>query len=156
MHRRSALLERHDVPGLDVAPGAAVDVPCRLVAPDRELIDGADRALDVLSGKWKVHLLCLMARGIRRPSRMLDHLPGGSKKVMTDTLRAMLRDGLVDRRVYAEVPPHVEYRLTRLGWSTTELLISLSAWGASHRDDISLARRAAGFESNAHAKGGSS
>jgi DNA-binding HxlR family transcriptional regulator len=66
---------------------------------DLELIVQVDRALDVLHGKWKVHLLFLMARGIRRHSRLLDCLPGASKKMMTDTLRALERDGLVERSI---------------------------------------------------------
>jgi len=111
--------------------------------PDHEVIESADFALGVLAGKWKVHLLCSMARGIHRHSRLLDCLPGGSKKVMTDTLRTMERDGLVDRRVYAEVPPRVEYRLTRLGWSVTDLLISLAEWGDGYGREVLLARRSA-------------
>ena len=70
---------------------------------DRELIRRIDSALEVLHGRWKVYLLFLMARGIHRHSRLLDGLPGASKKVMTDTLRALERDGLVTRRVLAEV-----------------------------------------------------
>jgi DNA-binding HxlR family transcriptional regulator len=111
--------------------------------PDHEVIESADFALGVLAGKWKVHLLCSMARGIHRHSRLLDCLPGGSKKVMTDTLRSMERDGLVDRRVYAEVPSRVEYRLTRLGWRTTDLLISLAEWGDDYGRDVLLARGSA-------------
>lgn len=109
--------------------------------PDPELIESADIALGVLAGKWKLHLLCSMARGIHRHSRLLDCLPGGSKKVMTDALRSMERDGLVDRRVHAEVPPRVEYRLTLLGWRTTDLLVSLAEWGDDYGGEVLLARR---------------
>ncbi|HVI17480.1 MAG TPA: helix-turn-helix domain-containing protein [Gaiellales bacterium] len=117
------------------------------------MIESADFALGVLAGKWKVHLLCSMARGIHRHSRLLDCLPGGSKKVMTDTLRSMERDGLVDRRVYAEVPPRVEYRLTRLGWSTTDLLISLAEWADGYGRDVLLARHSATRPSIDHGRG---
>jgi DNA-binding HxlR family transcriptional regulator len=122
-------------------PGAARSRNGR--TPDHELIESADIALGVLAGKWKLHLLCSMARGIHRHSRLLDCLPGGSKKVMTDTLRGMERDGLVERRVYAEVPPRVEYRLTQLGWTTTDLLVSLAAWGDDYGGDVLVARRSA-------------
>jgi DNA-binding HxlR family transcriptional regulator len=110
---------------------------------DSELIRSADIALGVLAGKWKLHLLCSMARGIHRHSRLLDCLPGGSKKVMTDTLRSMERDGLVDRHIHAEVPPRVEYRLTQLGWTTTGLLISLAEWGDDYGDEVRSAQRSA-------------
>jgi DNA-binding HxlR family transcriptional regulator len=107
---------------------------------DLELIRRVDHALAVLQGKWKVHLLFFMARGIHRHSRLLDCLPGASKKVMIDTLRALERDGLVDRRVYAEVPARVEYWLTPLGWSVTEPLIALSAWAEVHDREVAEAR----------------
>jgi DNA-binding HxlR family transcriptional regulator len=63
-----------------------------------------------------------------------------SKKVMTDTLRALERDGLVARRIYAEVPVRVEYSLTPLGWTMTEPLIALSEWGDLHSTEVTEAR----------------
>jgi DNA-binding HxlR family transcriptional regulator len=111
--------------------------PCR---SDLDLIERVDQALDVLHGKWKVHLLFFMARGVRRHGRLLGCLPGVSKKVMTDTLRALERDGLVARRIFAEVPVRVEYSLTPLGWSMTEPLIALSEWGEIHSKEVTEAR----------------
>jgi DNA-binding HxlR family transcriptional regulator len=111
--------------------------PCR---GDLDLIERVDQALDVLHGKWKVHLLFFMARGVRRHGRLLACLPGVSKKVMTDTLRALERDGLVARRIFAEVPVRVEYSLTPLGWSMTEPLIALSEWGDVHSKEVTEAR----------------
>jgi DNA-binding HxlR family transcriptional regulator len=107
---------------------------------DRELVQRIDTALDILHGRWKVYLLFLMARGIHRHSRLLDGLPGASKKVMTDTLRALERDGLVTRRVIAEVPARVEYSLTPLGWSMTEPLMALSDWGNVHAVEVDRSR----------------
>ena len=107
---------------------------------DLELIRLVDDALDVLQGKWKVHLLFFMARGIHRHSRLLDCLPGASKKVMIDTLRALERDGMVDRRVYAEVPARVEYWLTPLGWTITAPLVALSEWAETHSGEVAAAR----------------
>jgi DNA-binding HxlR family transcriptional regulator len=71
---------------------------------DLDLIETADQTLDVLHGKWKVHLLVFMARGVHRHGRLLACMPGVSKKVMTDTLRTLEHDGLVSRRIFAEVP----------------------------------------------------
>jgi DNA-binding HxlR family transcriptional regulator len=114
-----------------------VPKPCR---SDLDLIERVDQALDVLHGKWKVHLLFFMARGVRRHGRLLACLPGVSKKVMTDTLRALERDGLVSRQIFAEVPVRVEYSLTPLGWSMTEPLIALSEWGEAHSREVDEAR----------------
>jgi DNA-binding HxlR family transcriptional regulator len=101
-------------------------------ASDAELIEQIDHALAVLQGKWKVHLLFSMARGVHRHARLLESLPGTSKKVMIDTLRALERDGLVTRNVFPEVPARVEYSLTALGWSITEPLVALAEWAEEH------------------------
>jgi DNA-binding HxlR family transcriptional regulator len=107
---------------------------------DLDLIENVDQALGVLHGKWKTHLLVFMARGIHRHSRLLDCLPGASKKMMIETLRALERDGLCERRIFAEVPVRVEYSLTPLGWSVTEPLIALSEWGEAHQAAVTEAR----------------
>jgi DNA-binding HxlR family transcriptional regulator len=118
----------------------------RTASDDDQLIECVDRTLEVLHGKWKVHLLFLMARGIHRHSRLVKCLPGVSKKVMTESLRALERDGLVERVTIAEVPARVDYSLTALGWTITEPLIVLSEWGVSHARDVSAARTSYGKE----------
>jgi DNA-binding HxlR family transcriptional regulator len=112
----------------------------RLRRSDIDLIENADAALDVLHGKWKVHLLCSMARGIHRHGTLLSCLAGVSKKVMTDTLRALERDGLVERRIFAEVPVRVEYSLTPLGWAIAAPLMALAEWGNLHGAEVAAAR----------------
>jgi DNA-binding HxlR family transcriptional regulator len=112
----------------------------RLTSDDLEMIERTRRARDLLSSKWKVDLLYLLARGVRRYSRLYDNLRGASKKVLTDSLRSLERDGLVDRHIYAEVPVRVEYSLTSLGWSATELLMTLADWADAHMSDVEDAR----------------
>jgi DNA-binding HxlR family transcriptional regulator len=60
--------------------------------------------------------------------------------MLTDSLRGLERDGFVDRNVYAEVPARVEYSLTALGWSATELLMALADWADEHLADVEQAR----------------
>jgi DNA-binding HxlR family transcriptional regulator len=115
----------------------------RLPRGDRELVDQIQHALELLHGKWKVHLVFLMARGVHRHCRLLECLPGASKKMMTDTLRALERDGLVNRRIYAEVPLRVEYSLTGMGWSITEPLLALAEWDRAQGEETSPAPAAA-------------
>jgi DNA-binding HxlR family transcriptional regulator len=117
---------------------------------DRDLIEHADETLDVLQGKWKVHLLVFMAHGVHRHGRLLACLPGVSKKVMTDTLRTLEHDGLVSRRVFAEVPVRVEYSLTPLGWTLTGPLVALSEWAEAHSREVADARSKA-LPARAHA-----
>jgi DNA-binding HxlR family transcriptional regulator len=112
----------------------------RPTSEDLEMIDRTRGARDLLSSKWKVDLLYLLARGVRRYSRLYDNLRGASKKMLTDSLRSLERDGLVERHVYAEVPVRVEYSLTALGWTATELLITLADWADEHMRDVEEAR----------------
>jgi DNA-binding HxlR family transcriptional regulator len=107
---------------------------------DLEMIDRTRAARDLLSSKWKVDLLYLLARGVHRYSRLYDNLRGASKKMLTDSLRGLERDGFVERAVYAEVPVRVEYSLTALGWSATELLMALADWADDHLADVEQAR----------------
>jgi DNA-binding HxlR family transcriptional regulator len=114
---------------------------CRLPQSERKLVDQIDHALELLQGKWRVHLLFLMARGVHRHCRLLEGLPNASKKMMTDTLRALERDGLVARDIFAEVPLRVEYSLTPLGWAITEPVMALAEWDEAHREEVEQARR---------------
>ena len=107
---------------------------------DLEMIERTRAARDLLASKWKVDLLYLLGRGAQRYSRLYDNLRGASKKMLTDSLRGLERDGFVDRNVYAEVPVRVEYSLTSLGWSATELLMALADWADEHLADVEQAR----------------
>lgn len=107
---------------------------------DLEMIERTRAARDLLASKWKVDLLYLLARGGQRYSRLYDNLRGASKKMLTDSLRGLERDGFVQRCVYAEVPVRVEYSLTALGWSVTELLMALADWADEHLADVEQAR----------------
>jgi DNA-binding HxlR family transcriptional regulator len=111
-----------------------------LTRQDLQMIDRTRAARDLLSSKWKVDLLYLLARGVHRYSRLYDNLRGASKKMLTDSLRGLERDGFVERTVYAEVPVRVEYSLTALGWSATELLMALAEWADDHLADVEQAR----------------
>src|ERR1700755_2170495 len=72
-------------------------------------------SIGLLSSKWAVDVLLALGDGTRRYHELLEDLSPISEKVLTQTLRAMERDGLVGRRVHAEVPPRVEYALSPLG-----------------------------------------
>ena len=128
----------HDLSAID-ASGRARPAG-KPTSEDLEMIERTRGARDLLSSKWKVDLLYLLARGVRRYSRLYDNLRGASKKMLTDSLRSLERDGLVERHVYAEVPARVEYSLTPLGWSATELLIALADWADEHMLDVEEAR----------------
>jgi len=93
-------------------------------------ICGIDAALDVVSGKWKGLVLWeLHVHGTRRFAELRRALPGVSEKMLTQHLRQMEEDDLVHRKVYAQVPPKVEYSLTESGATLNEALRPLGEWG---------------------------
>jgi DNA-binding HxlR family transcriptional regulator len=108
-------------------------------ASDREMMAAAAAAVGLISAKWKVELLFLLAAQVRRHSRLQDHLLV-SKKVLSDTLKSLVRDGLVSRTVYAELPVRVEYSLTPLGRSLTAPLFALYEWMDERATDVNAAR----------------
>jgi DNA-binding HxlR family transcriptional regulator len=101
-------------------------------AGDLEMIHGTRAVLGMLAGKWSVDILYLLASGTRRYSEVLYEVGEISKKTLTQTLRSLESDGLIARRVLAEVPARVEYSLTPLGWSITGQLMAMYEWAAEH------------------------
>jgi len=87
----------------------------------------------IIGGKWKAPLLFYLEGRTRRFCELQRLIPGLTKKMLTQHLRELERDGIVHRKVFAEVPPHVEYSLTRHGESLKPILKLMSAWGKRHR-----------------------
>jgi DNA-binding HxlR family transcriptional regulator len=112
----------------------------RAEATDYQMIRGTRAVVDLLAGKWSVDVLYLLASGTRRYSEIFYEVGEISKKTLTQTLRALERDRLIARQVYAEVPPRVEYSLTPLGWSLTGTLMAMYEWAAEHLHDVDAAR----------------
>src|SRR5215217_8609886 len=75
---------------------------------DFEMIANTRDALALFDAKWSVDIIFLLASGVRRHARLVDNVPGISKKVLTATLRTLERDGIVVRRVYDEIPVRIE------------------------------------------------
>jgi DNA-binding HxlR family transcriptional regulator len=115
-------------------------VSTRAEITDLEMIRGTRSVLDLLAGKWSVDVLYLLANGTRRYSEVFYEVGEISKKTLTQTLRALERDGLIARRIYPEVPPRVEYSLTPLGWSLTGPLMAMYEWAAENLDAVEAAR----------------
>src|SRR3954453_21013275 len=97
-----------------------------------EMISRTRAALGLLDGKWTVEVLYLLANGKRRYSEIYYEVGEISKKMLTRTLRQLEAHGLVERTIYPEVPPRVEYSLTLRGWSITEPLMGMYEWAAEH------------------------
>jgi DNA-binding HxlR family transcriptional regulator len=108
---------------------------------DFEMIERTRAALGLLDSKWSVDIIILLASGMHRHARLVDNIPGLSKKVLTATLRKLEQNGIVSRQVYAEIPVRVEYTLTPLGWQLTEPLMALYEWAVSHEGALAATRQ---------------
>jgi DNA-binding HxlR family transcriptional regulator len=98
--------------------------------------------LDRVGDKWSVLVIVLLAEGPTRYSEVHRVLPGISQRMLTLTLRNLERDGLIERTVYPEVPPRVDYRLSPLGVTWLEPVLGLAKWIAEYGDDVLRARAA--------------
>ena len=95
-----------------------------------------DATLDVIGGKWKPLIIYALNDETLRFSRLLDKLqPRITQRMLTKQLRQLEEDGLITRKVYAEVPPKVEYSLTETGKSLMPILDQLCEWGSEHMGD---------------------
>ncbi len=103
-------------------------------AGDADHACGMSVAIDVIGGKWKLHLMWVLAEGPRRFGQIRRLLDGVSEKVLAENLRQLEASGIVHRELYAEVPPRVEYSLTPLGEELNRALAPLGEWGDAHRD----------------------
>ncbi|WP_232828739.1 winged helix-turn-helix transcriptional regulator [Kribbella monticola] len=103
-------------------------------------------ATDLLSGRWPMVVLYSLATvGPSRPGVLAEQIGGISQKVLTDTLRRLQANGLVERHRYAEAPPRVEYSLTEAGQGLIGPLEALGEWAQKYGDDVLAAQEAAGY-----------
>ncbi len=93
-----------------------------------------ETTLTLIGNKWKVLILRDLIDGTKRFGELQRSVGQVSQKVLTSNLREMETDALVERKVYAEVPPRVEYSLTELGRSLKPILDSLWAWGETYKE----------------------
>ena len=92
-----------------------------------------ETTLMLIGDKWKVLILRDLMPGTRRFGELKKSIGSGSQKVLTAQLRDMEAKGLVSRKVYAEVPPRVEYSLTDLGKSLKPILDAMWVWGEGYQ-----------------------
>ncbi|MBB6731384.1 winged helix-turn-helix transcriptional regulator [Cohnella zeiphila] len=91
-----------------------------------------EATLEVIGGKWKCVILCHLTYGKKRTSDLKRLMPSITQKMLTQQLRELEDDGIVNRISYNQVPPKVEYELSEYGWSLKSILDSLCAWGETH------------------------
>lgn len=90
------------------------------------------QTMNVIGGKWKTVILTRIRMGINRFGLMQRSIPTISKQMLTSQLRELEEDGLLSRKIFAEVPPRVEYAITKKGEEIFPILEALAKWGISN------------------------
>jgi DNA-binding HxlR family transcriptional regulator len=98
------------------------------------------QALELISDKWTALIVYALVDGPRRHGELRRTVDGISQKMLTQTLRRMESEGLVERDVLDRVPPHVEYSLTALGRTLEKPLVAICEWAMEHLDELRQAR----------------
>ncbi len=98
--------------------------------------------LDLIDGKWKGVILYHLQEGRLRFGELRKRLPGITQRMLNKQLRALEQDDLIIRKVYAEVPPRVDYELSETGLRLRPVIDALRAWGEDHRARQSVAATA--------------
>lgn len=88
---------------------------------------------EVLNGKWKPALLKAISLDVKRPSEIIRVLPGATRRVLNVQLKELEEHGMVEKKIYPQLPPKVEYSLTEIGWSLMPIIDALDQWGDVHR-----------------------
>jgi DNA-binding HxlR family transcriptional regulator len=98
-------------------------------------------ALDILSGKWKLHIIIALSFGNKRFSQIAKDIPGITDRMLSKELRDLEMNQLIKRTVYDSVPVTVEYSMTPYGKTLDKLIEELKTWGSAHRKKILMKQK---------------
>ncbi|WP_411268502.1 winged helix-turn-helix transcriptional regulator [Macrococcus capreoli] len=97
---------------------------------------GVEATIAVIGGKWKPVILCHLKHGKHRTSELKRKIPNITQKMLTQQLRELEADGIINRIVYNQVPPKVEYEISDYGHTLDDLLSMLCHWGEVHVENL--------------------
>jgi DNA-binding HxlR family transcriptional regulator len=92
--------------------------------------------MEIIGGKWKSYLLFLISSGVCRPSDLHRKVPAATRRVLNLQLKELEFHGIIGKRIYAELPPRVEYYLTDFGKSLLPVINAMDAWGDGYKDEF--------------------
>ncbi len=88
---------------------------------------------EVLNGKWKPALLNAISMNVKRPSEIQKLMPDATRRVLNVQLKELEDHGMIEKKIYHQLPPKVEYSLTEIGWSLMPIIDAMNQWGDTHR-----------------------
>lgn len=92
--------------------------------------------INLIGNKWKLLIIRDLLGGTKRFGELRKSLSGISQRVLTENLRALENDGLLERKVFAEVPPRVEYSLNKTGLSLQNIISAMAEWGTKYKSNL--------------------
>jgi len=104
----------------------------------KQYILGIEATLEIFGGKWKALITYILTFGTKRTGELQRLIPGISQKVLIEKLKELEKDGIIEKYVYEEMPPKVEYTLTEYGQSFSNILYAMCFWG---RENIKLRQK---------------
>ena len=104
----------------------------------KQYILGIEATLEIFGGKWKALITYILTFGTKRTGELQRLIPGISQKVLIEKLKELEKDGIIEKHVYEEMPPKVEYKLTEYGQSFSNILYAMCFWG---RENIKLRQK---------------
>ena len=104
----------------------------------KQYILGIEATLEIFGGKWKALITYILTFGTNRTGELQRLIPGISQKVLIEKLKELEKDGIIEKHVYEEMPPKVEYKLTEYGQSFSNILYAMCFWG---RENIKLRQK---------------
>mgnify|MGYP000876062366 FL=1 len=104
----------------------------------KQYILGIEATLEIFGGKWKALITYILTFGTKRTGELQRLIPGISQKVLIEKLKELEKDGIIEKHVYEEMPPKVEYKLTECGQSFSNILYAMCFWG---RENIKLRQK---------------
>lgn len=107
----------------------------KIEGENEDYICSVELAISEIGGKWKSLVLCALKDGKLRFSEINKKLPTVTQRMLTKTLRELEKDRIINRKVYPEVPPKVEYSLTSKGESVLPILDALCEWGKKYGEN---------------------
>ena len=92
--------------------------------------------VQLIGNKWKLLIIRNLLASPQRFTELKKTIPGISQKVLTDNLRALENDGLIEREIFAEVPPKVVYSMSELGDSLRPIISAMREWGENYKSSV--------------------
>lgn len=109
-----------------------------MIIDKKEYVCSLDYGMEIIKGKWKAVIICQLNKSPTRFLELQRQLPNVSHKVLTEKLRELENDGVVQKEVFMELPPRVEYKLTEIGFKLYEVLRQMELWSKSYIKDFKL------------------